>query len=448
MRDVFLLAILPFLLYAMAMRPFIALGLWVWTALFFPNAWVYGPAGAIRYNLLIAGFTIGGWLLSKQKARLYLTTTGWLVLVFFAWTTVSSFLQIGDPIATWDYWNRFLKIVILFVFVLLIVERKLHIDFMLWCIVLSIGFYGNLEALKFVASGGGHMIEGLPGHVLGDRNDLAVAFVMTLPICYYLMTEYGDKSRIIWFGLVCTMGLLVLGVIGTQSRGGFISLLVLGAYFFIKSDRKIMLSLAIVVLVVIAAQLASSEWLSRIDSIDSANQDASFMGRVVAWKLSFILACEHPMFGGGFRALESYPVWMELSQQFHSFPWFYTGDAVPDVRRSHAAHSAYFQVMGDHGFGGLILYLSILLTSFLRSRRIHKVASRTGMPSWIKNLNTMLQLSLFAFCVGSAALSFAYFDLSFALIALLIVIEKRMMGTITPEKEGRMTATSVMRQEN
>jgi probable O-glycosylation ligase (exosortase A-associated) len=435
MRDVFLLAILPFLLYAMAKRPFIALGLWIWTALFFPNAWVYGPAGAIRYNLLIAGFTIGGWLLAKHKARLQLTNTGWLVLAFFAWTTISSFLQIGDPIATWDYWNRFWKIIVLFVFVLLILERKLHIDFFLWCVVLSIGFYGNLEALKFVSSGGGHMIEGLPGHVLGDRNELAVAFVMTLPICYYLMSEYGGKSRIIWFGLVCTMGLLVMGVIGTQSRGGFISLLVLGIYFFIKSDRKIVLSLAIGVLVFAVAQLASSEWISRIDSIDSANQDASFMGRVVAWKLSFILASDHPLFGGGFRALESYRVWMDLSQQFDSFPWFYTGDAVPDVRRSHAAHSAYFQVMGDHGFAGLILYLSILLTSFTRSRRIQKLALRPGVPPWIKNLNTMVQLSLFSFCVGSAALSFAYFDLSFALIGLLIVIEKRILPGVLAERK-------------
>jgi probable O-glycosylation ligase (exosortase A-associated) len=159
------------------------------------------------------------------------------------------------------------------------------------------------------------------------------------------------------------------------------------------------------------------------------------MGRVVAWKLSFILASDHPLFGGGFRALESYRVWMDLSQQFDSFPWFYTGDAVPDVRRSHAAHSAYFQVMGDQGFAGLILYLSILLTSFTRSRRIQKLALRPGVPPWIKNLNTMVQLSLFSFCVGSAALSFAYFDLSFALIGLLIVIEKRILPGVLAERK-------------
>ena len=39
MRDIFLLLILPFLIYAMFKRPFVAVGLWVWTAMFFPNYW-------------------------------------------------------------------------------------------------------------------------------------------------------------------------------------------------------------------------------------------------------------------------------------------------------------------------------------------------------------------------------------------------------------------------
>ena len=44
MRDLFMLAILPLLLYPMFKRPFIAVGMWLWTALFFPNGWVYGMA--------------------------------------------------------------------------------------------------------------------------------------------------------------------------------------------------------------------------------------------------------------------------------------------------------------------------------------------------------------------------------------------------------------------
>jgi probable O-glycosylation ligase (exosortase A-associated) len=427
MRDLFLLAILPFLLYTMAKRPFVGLGLWIWTALFFPNGWVYGAASVIRFNLLFAGVTAFTWMIMKDKPKVRLGGTGWLVVLFFLWATASTMMGMGRPDLAWDIWNRFMKVILLFVFVIAIVDSKLHFDFFLGCVVLSVGFYADLEALKFLASGGGHKIQGMSGHVLGDRNELSVAFVMLLPICVYLLREYGQKSRALSIGLMGTIALTVTAVIGTQSRGGFIALLALGAYFFIKSDRKMLVAAMLAVLVLGLSQVVSTEWVSRIDSINSADKDASFMGRVVAWKLSFILATQHPFFGGGFKGLEYFPVWSSLSQDFSSFPWFYTGEAVPDPEKARAAHSVFFQVLGDHGFVGLAIYLAFLFGAFLKARRIAMRARAVKAAEWIATAATTLQLTLFAFCVGGAALSFAYFDLTFATIALLIVLEKRIL---------------------
>jgi probable O-glycosylation ligase (exosortase A-associated) len=293
--------------------------------------------------------------------------------------------------------------------------------------VLSVGFYGDLEALKFIASGGGHKIEGMSGHVLGDRNELALAFVMTLPICYYLLGEYGKQSRMLKIALLGTMGLLVAAVIGTQSRGGFIALLGLGGYLFIKTDRKISVLLVIGVLALGLSQLVSEEWMSRMDTIESADGDASFMGRVVAWKLSFILAVQHPFFGGGFKSLEFFPVWAELSRDFFSYAWFYTGDALPNTEVARAAHSIYFQVLAEHGFVGLAIYLACLVGAFRKASRIARKALAQGVEPWVRSLAIMLQLSIFSFALGGAALSFAYFDLIFAIIGLLIVLESRIL---------------------
>lgn len=428
MRDLILLSVLPVLLYAMFKRPFIALGMWPWTALFFPNGWVYGVASNIRYNLLFAGVTLLTYLINKHKPKVHLTSLGLLVLLFFIWTTVSSVLAIGNTEVTWEYWNRFWKVIALFMFVVFIVEKKLHVDVVLWSVVLSVGFYGNLEALKFLASGGSHAIAGMTGHVLGDRNELAVAFVMTLPICAYLLGEYGARSRLLKLALLGTMVMLVFAVIGTQSRGGFISLLAVAAYLFMKSDRKILLGFIAAVVVVAATQVVSSEWSARIDTIETATEDDSFMGRVVAWKLSFILATENPFFGGGFKALENYSIWTRLSKEFYSYSWFYTGDAVP-VEFARAAHSVYFQVLGDHGFGGLFIYLGILILAFLKAGRVSRAARRHLGKHWTATAASMIQLSIFAFSLGGAALSFAYFDLIFMLFALVIVLESRILPT-------------------
>lgn len=431
MRDLFMLAVLPLLLYAVIKRPFIAIGLWVWTSLFYPNAWVYGAAGSIRYNLLFTSLGVLSYLAMKDKPKMRFSPVGVGILLFLLWTLLSTVMGMGNPELQWDIWNRFAKVVLLFVFVILVVDKKLHVDFLLWCVVLSIGFYGCVEGLKFLATGGGHMITGFRGHVLGDRNELAVAFVMTLPICFYLLNEYGKDSHVVKFGLIGVISLLVVSVIGTQSRGGFISLAVLGGYLFLKSERKVLLGIFIVILVLVMASLAPEEWTTRINTIESANEDASFMGRVVAWKLSMILAIQNPLFGGGFKAIENFEIWTQVSRSFFSYPWFYTGDALPAENRTHAAHSVYFQVLGDHGFVGLGLYLFCLAGSFLSARAITRKARKLEAPVWVQNVGTMLQLSIFAFALGGAALSFAYFDLIFALFGLTLVLERRILPALT-----------------
>lgn len=425
MRDLFFLAVLPLLLYAMAKRPFIAVGMWIWTAMFFPNAWMYGMASGLRYNLIFTGIAMLGYLALKDKPKVHFGAIGAFVLLFFLWTTVSTVLTSGVPDVTWEMWSRFAKVVLLFVFVVLVLDKKLHFDFFLWCVLFSIGFYAGLEALKYVASGGGHKIEGFYGHVLGDRNELSLAFVMTLPLCAYLLGQYGKETLVIRFGLLGLMGLIVMAIVGTQSRGGFVALLGLAGYYFLKSDRKVVLALLAVVLVGVLSQFVTEEWTSRMDSIGEADQDASFMGRVVAWKLSFIMAAEHPFFGGGFKTLEWYPMWLHLSQDFFAYPFFYTGDALPDPNRGHAAHSVYFQVLGEHGFAGLAIYLLMLFVSFRTAWRVAARARKHVETAWIAALATMLQLSIFAFALGGAALSFAYFELLFAIAGIVQVLHAR-----------------------
>lgn len=427
MRDAFFLVILVILLYLMARRPFIAVGMWIWTAMFYPNAWLYGFASGFRYNLIFTAVAILGYVALKDKPKVAFGSIGGLIFLFFAWTTVSTALTNGLPEIAWDFWLRFFKVILLFVFVVLVINKKLHVDFFLWCVVLSIGFFAGVEGLKYIASGGGHKIEGFFGHVLGDRNELAVAFVMTLPVCAYLLGQYGKQSKLLRLGLFGLMGLLVAAIVGTQSRGGFVALLGLAAYLFVKSERKVVLGILVVVLVSVMSYFVSDEWSSRMNSINEAGEDASFMGRVVAWKVSFILAANNPFFGTGFKSLEYLQVWRAACADFLAFPFFYSGDALPDPTRPRAAHSVYFQVLGDHGFFGLAIYLAFLTRAFLVASAIGRTARKHVETLWMAHFATAAQLCIFGFCLGGAALSFAYFELLFALCGLILVIEKRIL---------------------
>lgn len=444
MRDLLLLGLLPIMLYAIIQRPFIGAGMWLWTALFFPNGWVYGIAGSIRYNLLFTIVAFMGYLAYKHKPKVQLNNVGILVLLFFAWTTLSTMTTIGNPSITWEYWNRFAKIVMLFAFVVLTIKDKLHLDFLLWCVLLSVGFYANLEGLKYLASGGGHEIVGMATHVLGDRNELALAFVMTLPLCYYLFEEYGQHSKLLRFALLCTMVLLVISVIGTMSRGGFIALAAVGGYFYLKSERKILWGVVGALLAIGLSFVVTSEWSNRMDSISQAGEDGSFVTRLVSWKLSFIMAMQNPFFGGGFKSLEYFPVWGALTRDFFSYPWFYTGDGLPSTTYARAAHSIYFQTLGDHGFGGLFLYIACLVSSFLKAGQVAKRARAVGAEPWIARAASMIQLSIFSFALGGSALSLAYFDLIFALFGLVVVLDKR----IVPLRPATLSGTQQRASEH
>lgn len=434
MRDIYMLAILPLLIFAIFQRPFIGLGLWIWTALFFPNGWVYGMASSIRYNLLFTGLTICVYLMSKQKSPLRLGVTGGLVILFLFWTLITTMFGIGLPELAWEFWSRLAKITALFVFILLIIDKKLHLDFFLWCLIFSVGFYAAVEGLKYISSGGSHTLQGMPGHVIGDRNDLALALAMLLPICFYLLGEYGKNSWILKFGLLGLVTLVITSIIGTNSRGGLVALLAVGGYLFIKSKRKLLFAFLLVLIGSVMVGVIPDQWFTRMDTIGNVDQDDSFMGRVVAWKLSFILASQH-FFGGGFKALEYFPVWSALSMDFYSYPFFYSGSALPDRNSAHAAHSIYFQVLGDHGFIGLGIFVAILALSFLKAGKVANKTRAANGPEWLISLANMLKLSIFAYAVGGAALSFAYFDMIFALFALVIVLEFKFLPKILRDAE-------------
>ena len=427
MRDIFLLVVLPFLIYAIFQRPFIGLGLWIWTALFFPNGWVFGIAGSIRYNFLFAGLTIFVYLTTKEKPKLIFGKLGSLVILFYVWSLLTTIFGLSPDEVRWEYWFKFSKIIALFIFILLIVDKKIHIDFILWCLVLSVGFYACLEGLKYIASAGGHNIAGLTGHVIGDRNELALAMAMLLPISFYLLHEFGQKSYVFKFGLLSLIILLVISIVGTSSRGGMVALSTVGGYLFLKSKRKFLFIFLFVAATTAMVGLIPEEWFNRMNTLNQAEGDASFMGRVVAWKLSFILASQNPALGGGFKALETGRVWFTLSQEFAQYPFFYSGNAIPNPNLARAAHSIYFQVLADHGFIGLTIFVAILISSFLRAGAIADKVRATCGPEWLINLSTMLKLSIFGYAIGGAALSFAYFDMIYAIFALIIVLENKFL---------------------
>jgi O-antigen ligase len=80
------------------------------------------------------------------------------------------------------------------------------------------------------------------------------------------------------------------------------------------------------------------------------------------------------------------------------------------LQKGRAAHSIYFEVLGDTGFAGLALYVAMLACAWLNTALVLAAARKRPDLDWADELARMLQVSLVGLMVGGAALSMAYYD--------------------------------------
>ncbi len=439
MRDIFFLLIIPFILYASLKRPFIGAAMWLWVAMHYPNGWVYNFAGSFRYNLIIVVCAFLSYLTWQEKDKLESDKLTFLIIAFLLWTLISSIFTLSIAEIVWAEWIEFLKITLLYIFATLVLRTQLHINVFIWALALSVGFYGCLEGLKYISSGGAHRIAGLGGHVLSDRNELALAFNMMLPLLVYLISI--SKYKWVKLGLMCAVVLNVVAIIGTYSRGGTLALIIVGGYFWLQSKRKVMYALLISVSLLVASNYVPSSWTNRMDTMETAQVDSSFLGRVLAWKHAILMANDNPILGGGFKAGQTGYLW-----------WSYdaAGSFNDIVDTSHmnkvafkAAHSIYFQVLGDHGYIGLLLFLGIIITAYRKASRVAKQAKEANHNESIIKLCSLLKVSLIAYCAGGAGVSLAYFDMFYAILAIIFVIDHRLLLQPQPDEKFKGVKHSV-----
>lgn len=432
MRDLLLVGFLFVAIYYSFRRPYLGVAAWIWIALTAPSKWAFGFSQSFRLNLTVAIVTALSYLFVTRHKSFRPGMIGTLALLFALWTLISTIFTISfDSAWVWDYWTQFAKVIMLMLFVLLVVRRRLHVNTIVWAIVLSVSSYAAMEGVKFVLSAGGHRIVGRAG-IIADRNDLAVAINMCIPLVIYLIQQ--TRHRVLSLGLWGLLAFDLVAVVGTYSRGGFIGLSILAGAMWLNSRHKLALALVALLALPVAYQMAPDAWKARQSTITTAAEaDGSFVGRLWAWKISTLIALDHPLTGGGFGAVTDRATWNRYAPLTPDFGPVYT-EPIPPTLSPKAAHNIYFQVLGDHGFVGLGLFLAMLGYAFLINRGNIRYGRQEG-HLWYAQLASALNLSLIGYGITGANVSLAYFDLLYAVVALVAV-----MRTCRPELLGAKAA--------
>lgn len=400
MRDLFvttvILGSLPFILK----RPFIGVLVWSWIGFMNPHRLTWGFAYDFPFAMVVALTIFLALFISKEPKKIPWTRETVVLALFIFWMFVTTLLALYPGIA-WEQWDKVWKIQLMVFITMMLMTTPLRVNLLVWIIALSLGFYGIKGGLFTIATGGAHRVLGPPKSFIENRGDIGTALNMVIPLMRYLQltaTRFWIKH-----GMTGAMVLTAFAVIGTQSRGAMLGTVALLFFLFLKSRKKFFYTILAAVTAVMIFSFMPQEWHERMHSIENYQEDASAMGRINAWTFAFNLAKDR-FTGGGFNTFRG-----------PSFAVY-----APNPTDVHDAHSIYFEVLGEHGFVGLTLFLTLALMAWNTASRIRKTAKGNPEISWMGDLAAMIQVSMVAYAVGGSFIGQAYFDLYYVLIALLV----------------------------
>ncbi|MBF0142810.1 MAG: putative O-glycosylation ligase, exosortase A system-associated [Magnetococcales bacterium] len=406
MRDLFLTLFVFGMIPVTLVRPQWGLLIWAWISYMNPHRLTWSFAYEFRFNYFIALATLLGILFSKHvRIRIPMNAVTILWFLFVVWVTITTWTSL-NPTYAWQSWERFIKIQLMVVSTFILMTEKEWLNRLAWVIVVSVGFWGMKGGIFTITTGGAYRVFGPPSSFIADNNDLALALIMTIPLMGYLYQCHANR----WIRMMILSMMLtsIVSVAGSYSRGGFLGLGVLGSFYWLRNRGKILRGTLFLAAAFIMWGIMPDKWHHRMEGMFDENatilEDKSVTGRLAAWDLAMAVAKDRVV-GGGFRTF-SKPVYMHYT---------------PKAQHFQDSHSIYFEIIGEQGYIGIVLFALLFLNSFrLGMKTIRMVRGRPDLK-WADSLSAYLQLSLVGYGTSGAFLGLAYFDLPYHYLTMLVM---------------------------
>ena len=401
-------------------KPHVGVLLWSWISYMNPHRLTYGMAYGFNFLDYVAVFTLIGLMFVRERKALPNHPITYLLFFYFLWTTLTTVFSVYPEVA-WEKWTKLLKIFLFTFITMMLMQSKNRLNALIWVIVLSLGFFSTKGGLFTVLTGGAHRVWGPPGTAYTDNNEFALATVMMIPLFRYLQTQTEHRALRWALGFMIFFG--VFAIFGTHSRGGLVAIVAMLFFLIYKAKRFIFGFSAVTLALIVGLVFMPQEWRDRMSTIENYEQDASAQGRLDMWKYAIDVAADHPIMGGGFDIF------------YHEG---YRAAYLPEGVEGRAVHSIYFEVLGEHGYVGLILFFLIGMTTFFTCGAIVDRCKKHDELRWAQQLAAMVQVSVVGYATAGAFLTIATFDLYYHLVAItaiLRVMVDRRLKVLEKEQE-------------
>ncbi len=425
MRDLFFVAFLGLFFLLAFRRPFIFALTYLYVDVVAPQRLSYYllnsiPVSAIAFALMVLGF-----VLDPAKKDMRITWRQGAIALLFLWCAYMT-TQAVAPLSAADKWSWVSRSLIFAMFLPLILHKRLRIEAVILTYVLCASALIVTGGIKTIISGGGGygtlvlLLDVNQG--LYESSIISLVAVGIIPLILWL-ANHGTIIAPDWRAKAYAGALIfacLLIPVGTEARTGLVCIGVLAVLMLRFSRRRFLYLGVAATLGVIAIPFLPQSFNERMSTITNPKADESASTRLAVWKWTWDYVKENPA-GGGF---DSYVI-NQISFRLDSADGSGVSQNGPVVDEARAFHSSYFEMLGEHGFLGLGLWLFIFAGSVFRLELIQRRYRKHPPPGeeWIAPLALALQNFLIVYLVGSLFVGIAFQPVPFGLCAVAIAFD-------------------------
>ena len=418
LRSLWLLFVYVSFLALSVSAPFVATLGYVWVDTFQPQNVAYILLNQLPLALIMGSVAVGGYLLLDRRSPPPLTLQTGLQAAMAVWVTLT-LIWAQAPDAAWEKWDWAFKTVAFATFLPFVIRSRVQIEAFAQTYVFSLAANFVPFGLKVLLSGGGYGQDlGLEGgnSGLGEGGLLSTSCLMAVPLAIFLAShsQLIPKLKLMPLAYWGIAGLAIATALGTYERSALVGLIVLGAYMWVRTKHKFGFAIVLAVLACLVVYTTSGAWNARVSTIDNFEQENSAYGRILVWRWTLGFVADHPL-GGGFSTYLvdhiEYPA---------------SGADPGHTEFGRAFHSSYFEVLGEHGYPGLAIFLVLAGSTFLMLHRLAKKARAYPELEWVAALSNALQSGLAVFLTSGAFVGLAFQPMFWYFISMSICLNAYM----------------------
>ena len=426
MRDLVFVAYLAALLAFGFRRPFIFVLAYAYVDIVSPQRLSYYMLNAVPVSLIVAALAIGAWLLADDKKGLRIAPRQVLMILLLAYAGFTT-LHADLPVEALTKWDWVWKAMMFAIFLPFTLRTRLRIESYLLFMILSAAAIVVVGGIKTAASGGGYgvlnlMVDNNSG--LYEGSTISTVAIAMIPLILWLArfgTVFPRDWRVRLFAYNLVFACLLIPV-GTEARTGLICIGLLLVLTLRDVKRRLIYLGLIGAAGLVALPLLPQGFTGRMQTIQTYQADSSAASRLAVWAWTWDYAKDHPL-GGGFEAYRQ----NRLIVQTTTGPGAGGGGVgaaklSQDIGRAY--HSSYFEMLGEQGYPGIVLFLLIQIAGLVRMEVLRRRYARAiDKDAWIAPLATALQHGQLIYLVGSLFVAIAWQPFVYMLLGVQIGLD-------------------------